>query len=134
LIIGPFVWGEPTDREILDRTLQQEIPHVLDYLESQVPAEGFLCGELSIADVALATFFRNARYARFRIDGARWPMTAAFVDRVLALPSFTKLVPFEDAMMKTPPAEQRDALRALGAPLTRETFGTATPRRGLMKI
>ncbi len=134
LIIGPFVWGEPTDRAILDRTVQHEIPHVLDYLESQVPAAGFLCGELSIADVAIATFFRNARYARFEIDGARWPATAAFVARVLALPSFTKLVRFEDAMMKTPPAEQRDALRALGAPLTRETFGTATPRRGVMKI
>ena len=134
LIIGPFVWGEPTDRELLDRTLHHEIPHVLDYLESQVPAEGFLFGELSTADVAIATFFRNARYARFEIDAARWPVTASFVDRVLALPSFTKLVPFEDAMMKTPPAEQRDALRALGAPLTRETFATATPRRGMMKI
>ena len=134
LIIGPFVWGEATDPEILDRTLQHDIPHVLDYLESQVPADGFLFGELSVADVAIATFFRNAAYARYRVDPERGPKTAAFVARVLALPSFTKLVPFEDAMMKTPPAEQRNALRALGAPLTRETFGTPTPRRGMMKI
>ena len=37
-------------------------------------------------------------------------------------------------MMRTPPAQQREALAAMGAPLTRETYGTATPRRGLMKI
>jgi glutathione S-transferase len=135
VIINPFVWGEATDPEILERTLQHDVPHVLDYVESQVPAEGFLFGGgLSVADISLATFFRNAAYARFRVDAARWPRAAAFVGRVLATPSFAKLVPFEDAMMKTPPAKQRDALLAIGAPLTRVSYGTATPRRGLMRI
>jgi glutathione S-transferase len=134
VIINPFLWGEPTDPAVLERTLQHDIPHVLDYLESEVPADGFLFGDLSLADVSIASFFRNARYARWRIDGARWPCLSAFVGRVLALPSFTKLAPFEDAMMKTAPAGQRDALRAIGAPLTPETYGTTTPRRGLMKI
>lgn len=132
--INPFVWGIPTDQEILDRTLQRDIPHVLDYLEAELPPDGFLCGELSIADVAIATFFRNAAFARYRVDAERWPRTAAFVESVLALESFRKLVPFEDALMRTPPAKQRDALAALGAPLTATTYGTAMPRRGLMKI
>ena len=76
---------EATDPEILERTLQHDVPHVLDYVESQVPAEGFLFGGgLSVADISLATFFRNAAYARFRVDAARWPRAAAFVGRVLA--------------------------------------------------
>jgi glutathione S-transferase len=132
--INPYVWGEKTNPEILERLLQKDIPHVLDYLESEVPEAGFLCGTLATADIAIATFFRNAAYARYRIDAARWPLTAAFVERVLALESFTKLKPFEDVMMRTPPTEQRAALAAMGAPLTRETFGTKQPRRGLMKI
>ena len=37
-------------------------------------------------------------------------------------------------MMQTPPAQHREALAAIGAPLTRDTLGTTTPRRGLMKI
>jgi glutathione S-transferase len=134
VIINPFLWGEPTDAEILGRTLQHDIPHVLDYLESQLPADGFLFGTVSVADISLASFFRNAAYARYRVDAARWPRTAGFVDRLLVSESFAKLVPFEDAMMQTPPAKQRDALLAIGAPLTRESYGTTAPRRGLMRI
>ncbi len=132
--INPYVWGVTTDQEILDRTLQRDIPHVLDYLECEVPADGFLFGALATADVSLATFFRNAAFARYRVDAARWPRTAAYVARVLAMPSFTKLQPFEDSMMRTPPAKQREALAAIGAPLMATSYGTDTPRRGLMKI
>jgi glutathione S-transferase len=134
VVINPFVWREKTDAEVLDRTVQEDIPHVLDYLEGELPKAGLLFGTLSTADVSVATFFRNAAYARYRIDPARWPVTAAFVERVLATESFSKLKPFEDTMMKTPPAQQRAALAEIGAPLTRESYGTATPRRGLMKI
>ena len=134
VVINPFIWGEKTDTEILERTLQQDIPHVLDYLEGELPKAGLLFGTISTADISIATFFRTAAYARYRIDPARWPVTAAFVDRVLATESFSKLKPFEDTMMKTPPAQQRAALAEIGAPLTRESYGTATPRRGLMKI
>jgi glutathione S-transferase len=132
--INPYVWGEKTDQTVLTRLLEKDIPHVLDYLESEVPAEGFLFGDVAIADIAIASFFRNAGYARYRVDAGRWPKTAEFVERVLALESVAKLKAFEDVMMRTPPTEQRAALAAMGAPLTRESFGTATPRRGLMKI
>ena len=132
--INPFVWGQKTDEARLKRTLEEDVPHVLDYLESQVPAEGFLFGPVSIGDVALACFFRNAAFARYRVDPARWPRTAGFVGRVLGLESFTKLAPFEEASMRTPPSRQRAAVAELGAPLTAETLGTTTPRRGLMPI
>jgi glutathione S-transferase len=132
--INPYVWGVPTDQAILDRTLQQDIPQVLDYLESEVPADGFLFGTLSTADVSIATFFRNAAFARYRVDPTRWPRTAGYVARVLAIPSFAKLEPFEKEMVRTPPPQQRAALAAIGAPLTATSFGTDTPRRGLMKI
>ena len=132
--IKPYVWGQPTDEAVLRKTLDEDLPHVLDYLESQVPAERFVCGALSIADVAIATFFRNARFARFQVDAERWPRTAAFVERVLGLACFQKLQPFEDRMMKTPPVRQRAALAEMGAPLTAESYATATPRRGVMPI
>src|SRR6185503_19400051 len=50
------------------RTLKEEIPTVLDYLESEAPAEGFRFGNtLSVADIAIAAFFRNAGWVRFQI-------------------------------------------------------------------
>lgn len=131
--INPFIWGKPTDPEILDRVLNREIPQVLDYLESLIPAAGYVFGALSIADISLACFFRNAAFSRFTIDAARWPLTAAFIARVLALPGFQKLKPFEDKMMRTPPPRHRAALAELGAPLMKETYGTETAQRGVMR-
>ena len=135
MAIGPAVWGERTDREKLRHTLEVEVPAVLDHLEGELPAEGFLFGDaLGIADAALAAFFRNAAFARFTPDAARWPRTAGFVARVLASEPFARLAPFEDASIRTPIAEQRRVLGELGAPLTAESFATATPRRGVMRV
>jgi glutathione S-transferase len=128
------VWGEEPDQAVVERTLRDDVPAVLDYLERQAPADGFVCGALSIADVAIACFFRNAAFAGFRVDPARWPRTAAYVDRVLALPSFAKLAPFEERCMRVPVVAHRAALAKMGAPLTAETYGTDVPRRGVMRV
>jgi len=131
--INPFIWGQKTNEEKLQKALTEDVPHVLDYLESQVPAEGFLFATLSIADVSICCFFRNAAFARYRVDAAHWPRTAAFVERVLQLDSFQKLKPFEEVLMRTPPARHRAVLAELGAPLMQESYGTSSPRRGILQ-
>ena len=90
-VISPAVWGTPRDRAVIDRIVREEIPPVLDYLESQLPAEGFLFGTLGIADISIAVFLRNAAFARYTADPTRWPATARFVDRVLAQGCLAKL-------------------------------------------
>ena len=134
LVIRPFVWGEPTDDAVVQKTLAEDVPAVLDYLEGQAPADGFFVGALSIADVAVAVFFRNAGWARFKIDATRWPRIAGLVDRTLRSDGFQAVRPFEDTSMRMPPTEQRAALLALGAPLMQESYGTTTPRRGVMSV
>jgi glutathione S-transferase len=131
--INPFVWGKETDQGVVERTLAQDVPDVLDYLEVALPESGFLFERLSVADVAIATFFRNAAFARFTIDGSRWPVTAAFVERVLRLDCFARLVPFEERLMRTPIPQHRAILAEMGAPLTAESYGTTAPRRGIMQ-
>ncbi|MEW6270025.1 MAG: glutathione S-transferase family protein [Thermodesulfobacteriota bacterium] len=56
----------------------------------------------------------------------------ALVERAFSRPSFATLKPFEKLTLRTPIAEVREALAAAGAPVMRETYGTATPRRGVM--
>jgi glutathione S-transferase len=129
--IRPHVFGEPTDEAVAREALELHIPRALDYLETQLPADGFVCGTLSIADIAIACMFRTAAFVRFAIDPARWPRSAAFVQRVLALAPFRKLAALEDAILRLPLAEQRAALAAAGAPLTAQTWGTGLPRHGL---
>ena len=129
-----YVFGETPDEAVVQEALERHIPRALDYLETQLPAEGFLFGTVSIADIAIACMFRTAAFVRFAIDAARWPRSAAFVERVLALEPFRKLGALEDAMLRQPLGEQRAALVAAGAPLTVDTLGTSAPRRGLPRL
>ena len=134
LIIRRFVWGEAPDEQVLRKARDEEIPQALDYLESQVPSAGHLFGAIGLADVALASFFRNAAFARFVVDAHRWPKTAAYVARVLDHRAFAALRPFEELLLRTPIAQHRAALLAAGAPLSEHSFGTALPRRGVLAV
>ncbi len=132
LVIRRFVWQEPPDEDMVRKAREEDIPSILDYLEAQVPQEGFLFGAVSLADIAIAAFFRNAAFARYAIDAERWPRTAGFVARTLALPAFERLKPYEDLSLRTRPTDLRPLLEATGARLTAGTLGVTTPRRGLM--
>lgn len=132
--IRRHVFGEAGDEAVIEEALERHIPHALDYLETQLPAEGFLFGTVTVADIAIACMFRTAAFVRFAIDAGRWPRSAAFVPRVLALEPFRRLAALEDAMLRLPLAGQRAALAAAGAPLTADTLGTATPRHGLPRL
>ena len=134
-IVHPIVWGEPGDAERIERTLAQDVPREMDWLEARLPPDGFLFGErIGLADIAIATFFRNAGYAGFDPDPRRWPRTAGFVARALAHDCFARYFPFERAQLGTDPQGRRKALLAAGAPLSEETLGTREPRRGIMRL
>jgi len=133
-IVHPMVWGEPGDQARIDRTLNEDAPAALDYLERQLPADGFLFGEIGLADIAIASFFRNAAYAGFEPDAARWPRTAGFVARTLAHPSIADLLPFEDVQRGAAIKGRRQALLDAGAPLTADSLGVREPRKGYMRL
>ena len=133
-IVHPIVWGEPGDQERIDKSLKADIPHALDYLEQELPADGFLFGDIGVADISIASFFRNAAYAGFEADGARWPRTAAFVKRTLGHGCFADLLRFEDVQRSAEIRSRRQALLDAGAPLTSETLGVREPRRGMMRL
>jgi glutathione S-transferase len=133
-IVRPMVWGEPTDEERVGKTLHEDIPAALDYLEGELPASGFLFGEIGVADIAIASFFRNGTYAGFETDADRWPRTASFVRRTLEHPCIAELLPFEDVQRGAAIKGRRQALLDAGARLTAETLGLREPRKGLMPL
>ncbi|CAN7285780.1 glutathione S-transferase family protein [Pseudoxanthomonas sp. LjRoot143] len=129
-----FLFNEGTDEDVVRRAREEELPVGLDYLEAQLPEDGWLFGEMCIADISIAAFFRNAVFVRYQVDAARWPRVAAFLERAWALPAFRTLAGYEDGMLRTPLPEQRELLAAMGAPLTETTCGDASPRYGLMRL
>jgi glutathione S-transferase len=133
-IVHPNVWGEPGDAARVEKTLAEDMPAVLDYLEAELPADGFLFGDIGVADISIATFFRNGSYAGFEVDTARWPKVAAFVARTLAHPCLADLYPFERIQLSTSIAGRRQALLDAGAPLTPDTVATHAATPGVMRL
>ena len=133
-VVRPLVWGEPADEQRVSKALEEGIPAALDYLEGQLPAEGYLFEDIGTADIALASFFRNAAYAGFSVDAGRWPRTAAFVDRTLAHPCLAMLLPLEDVQRNADIKGRRQALLDAGAQLTPTTLGVREPRRGMIQL
>jgi glutathione S-transferase len=80
----PRVMGQPADEEFVGKLINEVLPPMLDYLEGQLPETGFLFGDLTVADVALASPFVNAGYAQYSIDAAGWPRVSGLVERVKA--------------------------------------------------
>lgn len=124
----PFIWGVEPDARIVSRARDEQLPKILDYLEAQVPEDGFLCGEFSIADIAIAAPFRNLRWSRIQVDPERWPRTCAFVERAFAHPGFADLVPIERAVARAPVAEQRAVLEQLGWKVMATSYSATQPR------
>lgn len=132
--VKPAIFGQKGDRALTARVLAEEVPPVMDWLESQAPAEGFRFGEAGLADFAVAAFFRNLAVVRMSPDPARWPRTLAWVERALASPPMAALKPWEDLCLTVPIREQRDALLAAGAPISPRSYAAETPRPGLMSL
>lgn len=88
----PMVFKKPVDEEAVAKITEKKLPPMLDYLESELPAEGFLFGDFGVADMALVSPFINAGYAGYSIDAERWPTTAAFAERVIAHPAVAPLL------------------------------------------
>ena len=133
-VVRPLVWGEPGDEARIEKSLNEDIPAALDYFERELPAGGFLFGDIGVADISIASFFRNGAYAGFSVDAERWPRTSAFVERTLAHPCIASLLPFEDVQRNVDIKGRRQALLDAGARLTAETMGVREPRRGCMRL
>lgn len=101
-IVAPRFLNREGDEEAAATAERDELPPILDYLESVVPeGEGYLVGDrLTLADIAVASPFVNFRHLDLDVDEARHPRTAAYVARMLERPSFQPWVKREAAFLE----------------------------------
>jgi glutathione S-transferase len=131
-VILPFVFQRPRDKAKIAAAVAEEMPDVMAYLETIAPDDGFVCGELSIADLAIAIPFSNLRWARVEPDATRWPRACAWVERTLATTALGKMTRIADKLVQTPPDLHRAVLAELGVELTDATVAGEKPRRSIM--
>lgn len=90
-VVAPRFLGRPGDLAVADKAERDELPPILDYLETRVPESGFLVEDrLTLADIAVASPFAN--FGHMGLDLTRWPRATAYVDAILARPSFASFV------------------------------------------
>jgi glutathione S-transferase len=133
-VLNPYIWQKPRDKEKIARTVAEDLPQVMADLERLAPADGFLFGALSIADISVAVPFRNLAWARVELDKARWPKASAWIERTTATPALAKATGMADKIIKAMPDQHRTILAELGVPLTETTVAGSAPRRGPMSV
>jgi glutathione S-transferase len=106
LIVAPRFLGKPGDEEAARQAELNDLPPILDYLETVVPADGgyLVSDELTLADIAVASPFANFRHTNTKLDPDKYPRTVAYVDRILARPSLAPWVEREAAYLAKEPA------------------------------
>jgi glutathione S-transferase len=99
-IVAPII-GRPGDLEAAAAAEREELPPILDYVETVAPeAEGYLVGDrLTVADIAVASPFANLRHLDVAVDAQRYPRTLAYVERMLERPSFKPWIERETAFL-----------------------------------
>ena len=106
LIVAPRFLGLPGDEDAARQAELNDLPPILDYLETVAPGDGgYLVGDaLTLADIAVASPFANFRHTNTRVDPDKYPRTVAYVDRILARPSLAPWVDRETAFLAKEPA------------------------------
>jgi glutathione S-transferase len=101
LIVAPRFMGRPGDVEAAKQAELNDLPPILEYVETVVPGDGgYLVGDrLTLADLAVASPFANFRHTDTKVCPERYPRTVAYVDRILARPSFVQWIERETAIL-----------------------------------
>jgi glutathione S-transferase len=100
-VVAPLFLKKPGDLDAADKAEREEFPPLLDYLERMVPEPGqFLVGDrLTLADIAIASPFANFTHLGCARDAARHGRVHAYVDSILARPSFAPWIERETALL-----------------------------------
>ena len=100
-VVAPRFLGREGDLAVADAAEKQELPPILDYLERTVPdAGGFLVGDsITLADIAVASPFANLEHLNCEIDTGRHGRVLAYVNSILARPSFAPWIEREKAFL-----------------------------------
>jgi glutathione S-transferase len=97
-VVSPRFLKRDGDIAAADKAEREELPPILDYLESVIPESGFLVEDrLTLADIAVASPFANLQHMQVCV-GER-PRLRAYVEAILSRPSFKGLIDRETAFL-----------------------------------
>jgi glutathione S-transferase len=100
-VLFPKFRKVPGDTAKADELAANQIPPLFAYLESVVPAQGFIVGDsFSIADAAITCQLINLQHSDVTVDAAKYPKLAAYFKRMSARASVAELVAAEQKLIQ----------------------------------
>lgn len=100
-VVAPLFLKKPGDDAIADTAQREELPKVLDYLETAIPPSGWLVEDrLTLADIAIASGFVNLLHLGIQVDSKAHPKLAAYVEKMLSRPCYAPWVEKEKAFFQ----------------------------------
>jgi glutathione S-transferase len=100
-IVAPRFRNTPCNEDVVRECEQNDLPVILNYLESVAPDPGqFLVGpRIGVADISVASMFLNYQHAKANMDASKYRRTFAWVESILERPSFAGIVTRERRLL-----------------------------------
>jgi glutathione S-transferase len=99
-VLLPKMLKMPGDAAKATELEANQVPPQFAYLESVLPAEGFLVGDgLTIGDIAVTCMLINLAHSGVPVEAGQYPKLAAYYARLTARPSVSELIAAERTML-----------------------------------
>jgi glutathione S-transferase len=95
--VAPRFLNQTFDEAEIQKSIDDELPPLFDYLESQLTGPFFAGKTFSIGDIGIATQFANLRHVGVGVDAGRWPKLARWLAATHERPSFREIMEAERA-------------------------------------
>ena len=95
--LKPKIFGTDGDEDAA-KAGEEALLRPLDYLEGEVGEGGWLDGDFSLGDIAVARCVKTLGYTGWSLDAARHPKLAAWYARVSERPAWQQVADEEDAI------------------------------------
>ncbi|MFV1872926.1 MAG: glutathione S-transferase family protein [Oleiphilus sp.] len=90
---------EPIQSDI-DKALNEELPNIFAYLNAELKDDYLVGNSISMGDIAVCGVFIAMHHCQVQCDEKQWPKLSAYIDRVMALDFFCKVVEEETMLLK----------------------------------
>jgi len=91
-IVKPYFLKEAINLEVVNDTINNQLPKELEYLNSKVLGKFMFGSEITIADITIGSLFLNASYADYHVDNAKYPKLSACLNNIFATDSFKEIL------------------------------------------
>ncbi|HCS29678.1 MAG TPA: glutathione S-transferase family protein [Spongiibacteraceae bacterium] len=99
VVLAKLLFNRESLQSDIDKAINEEIPAIFDYLESQIAGDYLLASGFSLADIAVGSISVAMLHSDYHCDAARWPKTATYLKRLFEGEVFAPLIADEKALL-----------------------------------